>query len=102
MPKGHVHLNPLPPKKKRLFWASVIIAVVLVGIGWIISIRAALSPDFAQIRQGFDESIHDIAEQVKPVGEEAGGQVSENLQEFSEAVEEAQAAYEDTQQTEAN
>jgi hypothetical protein len=97
MAKGHVHLNPIPPGRKKLLWVFMGISVALIGTGWILSTRASLSHEFSQMKDQIDGSIEqasdhlEAAEKVESVKEA----VDEETRTLNEALDEAMAAYEE-------
>jgi len=95
--KGHVHLNPVSPGRKKLLWFFVGISVVLIGAGWILSTKASLNYEFSQMKGQIDSSIEQAADhfQAAETVETVKEAVGEESRTFNEALEEAMAAYEE-------
>lgn len=94
MAKGHVHLNPVPPGQKKMFWLFVGVSITFIVVGWVLSTKASLSHEFSQVKDQVSGSIEQAADRFEEV--EALKEVTgEDSRTFNEAVEEAIAAYEE-------
>ena len=82
----------MEPRVRRLYLACVGISIALVLVGWLVSIRSAISSDVTQIRA-------DAAATFEKAGEglsEIGGEAREYTTDFSESLQTAKESYEES------
>jgi hypothetical protein len=76
-------------KQRRWFWIFLTAGVVIVVMGWIVTIRQVASSSFPVIRSQVDKGLEKASSGLQ----DAESSVEEKQSVFSEALEEAQKGY---------
>lgn len=83
-----VSLRPLSATHRRWFWVLMAIAVIVIAVGWMVTIRDVLS-DVPTLRASVEAGVDRAAEEL----EDAQLKPGEQVQEAQSALEALQAGY---------
>src|SRR3989338_8635749 len=84
-----VSLRPMNQKQRRWFWGFLIAGIMVVFIGWILTIRQLASSIFPGIRSQVDVGLEKASNRLQGVE----SSVQEKESDFSEAFEQVQKGY---------
>lgn len=84
MTKKPIRLRRFEPKERIVFWVFVSVAMVLILVGWALTLRLTLSNDIGQARSQIDVSLEKITETVNNLSEPVEAKTSETKNELSE------------------
>jgi len=84
-----ISLRPMNQKQRRWFWVFLTAGVVIVAMGWIVTISQVVSSSLPGIRLQMDKGLEKASNELKNVE----SSVEEKQSTFSEALEEAQKGY---------
>lgn len=84
-----ISLRPLSATHRRWFWVLMAIAVIVIAVGWMVTIRDVLS-DVPTLRASVEAGVDRAAEEI----EDAQLKPREEVQEVQSALDALQAGYE--------
>lgn len=84
-------LRPLSSSHRRWFWGLIALGIILIAVGWMVTIRDILSSSAPIIGEAIEENLTKAAHGLQQAGEGA----AEGADEFEQMLQEAQAGYEE-------
>ncbi len=88
-PPKPISLRPLNKRQRRWFWVFLGVGIVIVVIGWLVTIRQVASSTLSSLRSQVDKGLEKASDGLKDVE----SSVEEKQSTFSDALEEAQKGY---------
>jgi len=81
----------MDPRVRRLYVVCVGTSIALVLVGWLVSIRSAISGDLIEIKENATATFEKVGEGLNQIG----GGARDYKQDFSQSLEAAKASYEE-------
>ncbi|PJA45325.1 hypothetical protein CO174_03670 [Candidatus Uhrbacteria bacterium CG_4_9_14_3_um_filter_50_9] len=70
MPPRPQRITPLNPKQKAAFWLGIVLAVLIIIVGWFITLREVVNEEVPFIQGQLDTALDGVVQELVELGTE--------------------------------